>query len=86
MFYELEIHEGIALIILDNAINFEMQLWDAVDYLGHISSNQKTIDDREFLFVDLKLNLSSAASMGRDEENNRLAYVYCAQNIDHLLA
>lgn len=85
-FAELEIHEGVALNIFEQTINFEMQFWDVVDCLGQLSSNQQVIDDGEVLFVDLKLNLCSAASMGGDEENNRLAYIYCAQHIDHLLA
>lgn len=84
-FAELEIHEGVALTLFDKTINFKMQFWDAVDSLGSISSDQKVIDDGEVLFVDLKLNLCSAASMGGDEENNRLAYIYCAQHIEHLL-
>jgi hypothetical protein len=85
-FSELEIHEGVELNIFDKTINFEMLFWDVVDCLGHLSSNPKIIDDGEVLFVDLKLNLCSAASMGGDDENNQLAYIYCAQHIDHLLA
>lgn len=84
-FSELEIHEGVELTIFDKTINFKMQFWDAVDSLGQISPNQKVIDDGEALFIDLKLNLCSAASMGGDDENNQLAYIYCAQNIRHLL-
>ncbi len=83
-FSELEIHEGVALNIFDEMIHFDMQLWDAVDTLSKISSNQTIIDEGEVLFPDLKLNLCSAASMGGDQENNQLAYIYCAQNISHL--
>lgn len=83
-FSELEIHEGVVLNVFDQTIHFDMQLWDAVDTLSKVSANQTIIDEGEVLFVDLKLNLCSGASIGRDEENNQLAYIYCAQNISHL--
>ncbi|MFT4018844.1 MAG: hypothetical protein QM668_17910 [Agriterribacter sp.] len=84
-FSELEIHKGIDLKIFDRTINFEMLFWDAVEMLNKDSSNQSVIDEGEVLFIDLQLSLCSCASMGGDQEDNRLSYIYCAQNISHLL-
>ncbi len=84
-FSELEIRSGIELNIFDKTINFEMQFWDAVDTLDKVSSMQKIIDEGEALFIDLKLSLCSGASMSGDQEDNQLSYIYCAQDISHLL-
>jgi hypothetical protein len=84
-FSELEIHNGIELNIFDKTVGFEMQFWDAVEILDKISSIQKIIDEGEVLFIDLKLSICSGARMSGDQEDNQLSYIYCTQDISHLL-
>lgn len=84
-FFEMEIHDGVELSIYGRSLSFDLQFLDAVDILDEISSEQRIVDEGEILFVDLKLSVCSGASMGGDQENTRLSYIYCAKDIEHLM-
>jgi hypothetical protein len=85
-FSEFEIHKGVQLIILDKSINLQMDFLNIIETLDKISSNKKEITEDEVLFIDLKLNLCSELNMGGEQEGRQLSYIYCAEDISHLLS
>ena len=71
--------------MMDLLLKYQPDSGFVYDILNKVSSHKKTVDEGEALFIDLKLNLCSSAAMEGDEEDNRLAYIYCAKDISHLL-
>ncbi|MDX2046070.1 MAG: hypothetical protein SFU87_04750 [Chitinophagaceae bacterium] len=79
---ELEIHDGLELIIANIHFSFENEISEVVSHLKKISSNYKRLNTGEYLFEDLKIVIADSETMGG--EGDALSYFYCAKNIDHL--
>jgi hypothetical protein len=79
---EIEIHNGIIIIIDTIKLAFETNYKEAVLLLKNISKENKKISDGEYMFKDLKIVITDGISMGGDSKE--LSYFYCSKNIDHL--
>jgi hypothetical protein len=80
---EIEVHFGFQIVVNNITFSFDQDIFKIVTLLKQISSFHKILGDGEYLFVDLKMSISGAESMGGD--GNTLSYFYCSKNIDHLL-
>jgi hypothetical protein len=80
---EIEVQWGFKIAIKNIIFLFGENIFEIVAALKKISATSKILREGEYFFIDLKLTISDAESMGGD--GNGLSYFYCAKNIDHLL-
>jgi hypothetical protein len=80
---ELEVHDGVEIIVGSALLSFEKELSAIVEDLQTISPLVTKIGDCEYFFKDLKLTISDLEAMGGD--GSVLGYFYCSVNTDHLI-
>jgi hypothetical protein len=83
-FVELEVHSGISFEVNGQTLDFDQSFGQAVHHINSISTDMVRNREGEVLFKDLKLNLCSGRVMGSD--NDLLSYIYCSNNIEHLVS
>jgi hypothetical protein len=81
--YEAELHTGIDLSVADTELKFGDHVSSIINRLKSIGLETREYSGGEFVVPALKLSISSSEAMGGD--GNGLAYIYLAQDINHLL-
>lgn len=79
---ELEVHQGVRVIVSNVLLTFERDLEDIKNDLERISGNVIKTGDGEYFFKDLKLTISDSEAMGGND--HLLGYFYCASDTSHL--
>lgn len=84
-FKAFELHEGINFAVQDCQIDFSDDIFFIKNKLIELGYDLHSLDGSEenILVSAIKTNFASSNEMGGD--GKELSYVYCAENIDHLL-
>ena len=85
IFSEFELHEADQITVADIDISFKVAVPDIVNKLKMKGYDLTALEgsDENILINSLLTNFASSRYLGGDED--LVSYVYCSQNIDHLL-
>lgn len=80
---ELEIFSNTNIVVGGVTITFERNVSDLIREFGKLNHHAIEINGGNFFIEDLKLTITSSASMGG--EGDKLAYFYCGKDVSHVI-